>query len=116
MRLARVEREDGSAVCERCALAHSAPRRMKGLLGRRELPRGEGVHLQPASSVHMFFMRFPVDVVFLDRDLRVVHVRPSLKPWRVAGKRGATSALELAEGEAERRGIAAGDRLRITSS
>lgn len=107
----RVTREDGAVVCERCVLAHSAARRMKGLLGRRELPAGEGIHLRPASSVHMFFMRFPIDVVFLDRDLRVVDVRSGLRPWRVAAKRGAKSALELAAGEAERRGIRIGDRL-----
>lgn len=86
---------------------------MKGLLGRRELPRGEGIHLRPASSVHMFFMRFPIDVVFLDRELRVVAVRANLGPWRMAGKRGAKSALELAAGEAQRRGVRVGDRVQL---
>ena len=107
----RVTKEDGSAVCERCVVADSALPRMRGLLGRSELPAGEGILLRPAPSVHMFFMRFPIDVVFLDRDLRVVDVRHGLRPWRVASKRGAKSALELAEGEARRRGVEVGDRL-----
>jgi uncharacterized membrane protein (UPF0127 family) len=113
VKTARVTREDGTVVCERCVLAYSAPRRMKGLLGRKDLPAGEGIHLRPASSVHMFFMRFPIDVVFLDRELRVVDVRSALRPWKVAGKRGAKSALELAAGEAERRGVRVGDQLQL---
>jgi hypothetical protein len=113
VKIVSVTREDGAVICERCVIAHSAPSRMKGLLGKRELPAGEGIHLRPASSVHMFFMRFPIDVVFLDRDLRVVDVRHDLRPWKLAAKRGAKSALELAAGEAERRGVRVGDRLRL---
>jgi uncharacterized membrane protein (UPF0127 family) len=113
VKVVRVTRDDGVVICERCVVAHSVARRMKGLLGRGELPAGEGIHLKPASSVHMFFMRFPIDVVFLDGDLRVVDVRHALQPWRVAAKRGAKSALELAAGEAERRGLRVGDRVRL---
>ena len=63
-----LRREDGTIVCERCVLAETALTRMKGLLGRRELPSGEGIWLKPASSVHMAFMRFAIDAVFLDRE------------------------------------------------
>ena len=85
--------------------------RMKGLLGRRNLPRGEGILLKPASSVHMAFMRFAIDAVFLDRDLRVVKIAADLKPWRAAGSTGAKAVLEIPAGEAERRGLSVGDRL-----
>jgi len=84
---------------------------MKGLLGRRDLPSGEGILLKPASSVHMAFMRFPIDAVFLDRDLRVVKIVADLKPWRVAGSRGVKAVLEIRAGEASRRGLTVGDRL-----
>ena len=107
----RVEVDGGRVLCERCIVADSALSRMRGLLGRSELPAGEGILLRPAPSVHMFFMRFAIDVVFLDRDLRVIDVRHGLRPWRVASKRGAKAALELAEGEASRRGVDVGDRL-----
>jgi uncharacterized protein len=106
-----LRREDGSIVCERCVLADTALARMKGLLGRRELPSGEGILLKPTSSVHMAFMRFPIDAVFLDSDLRVVKVAADLKPWRAAGARGAKSVLEIPAGEASRRGVSVGDRL-----
>jgi uncharacterized membrane protein (UPF0127 family) len=106
-----IRREDGSIVCERCVLGDTALTRMKGLLGRRDLPTSEGILLQPASSVHMAFMRFPIDAVFLDRDLRVVKITPDLQPWRVAGSRGAKAVLELSADEASRRGLKVGDRL-----
>jgi uncharacterized membrane protein (UPF0127 family) len=104
-------RADGAVVCERCTVAATALTRLQGLLGRRRLDPGEGLLLRPASSIHTFFMRFPIDVVFLDRELAVRKVVPELGPWRFAGARGAKSALELRAGEAERRAIATGQRL-----
>ncbi len=98
-------------MCERCLLAETALTRMRGLLGRRQLPSGEGILLKPASSVHMAFMRFPIDAVFLDRELRVLKVASDLRPWRAAGSRGAKAVLEIPAGEAERRGVTVGDRL-----
>ncbi|HZA33743.1 MAG TPA: DUF192 domain-containing protein [Vicinamibacterales bacterium] len=98
-------------MCERCVLADTALARMRGLLGRRELPSGEGILLKPASSVHMAFMRFPIDAVFLDRDFRVMKVASDLRPWRAAGSRGAKAVLEIPAGEAGRRGLTVGDRL-----
>jgi len=73
---------------------------MRGLLGRTGLEPGSGMLIDSAPSVHMFFMRFPIDVVFLDRDRKVVGVRHGLRPWRVAGARGAVAALELPAGAA----------------
>ena len=88
---------------------------MRGLLGRSGLEESEGLLLKPCGSVHTFFMRFPIDVVFLDRELSVVAVRPELPAWRTAGARGAKVALELAAGEAARLGIAPGMRLRLAA-
>ena len=85
--------------------------RMRGLLGRTSLPRGEGVLLRPAGSIHTFFMRFPIDAVFVDRDGVVVGVEHKLQPWRTARRRGAHAVLELAAGEADARGLAAGQQL-----
>jgi uncharacterized protein len=106
-----LRREDGSLVCERCVLADTALTRSRGLLGRRDLASGEGILLKPASSVHMAFMRFAIDAVFLDRDLCVLKIAADLKPWRAAGKRGAKAVLEIPAGEAARRGLSVGDRL-----
>jgi uncharacterized membrane protein (UPF0127 family) len=84
---------------------------MKGLLGRSGLAPGEGLLLRPATSIHTFFMRFPIDAVFLDRELVVRKVASDVKPWRLVFARRARSVLELADGEAARRGVAAGQRL-----
>ncbi len=84
---------------------------MKGLLGRSELEPGEGLWIRPTSSIHMFFMRFPIDAVFVDRQLVVRKVVSELKPWRVAFAWGARSVIELASDEAERRGIERGQQL-----
>jgi uncharacterized membrane protein (UPF0127 family) len=111
---AKLERRNGDPVCDRCRVADRPLARMRGLLGRRDLPRGEGVLLRPAASVHTWFMRFPIDVVFLDRELRVLKVVPQLAPWHVAAERGARAVLELAAGECERRGLRPGDRVVVS--
>jgi uncharacterized protein len=103
--------EHGGVVCERCFLADSPLSRLRGLLGRRELAPDEGLLLAPESSIHTFFMRFPIDVAFLARDLTVLSVRECVRPWRTAGERGARFVLELPAGAAERRKLRPGDRL-----
>jgi uncharacterized membrane protein (UPF0127 family) len=103
--------DDGRVVCESCVRADRAFSRAKGLLGRSELPRGEGILLRPAPSIHTFFMRFPIDVVFLDEEGHVLRVAADVVPWRAAACRGARAVLELAAGECERRGVRAGGRL-----
>jgi uncharacterized protein len=108
-----VTKSDGVVVCEHCLVAATPFTRLRGLLGRRSLPSGEGILLRPAASIHMFFMRFPIDAVFLDGDLQVIHIAADLRPWRAAGKRGAKAVLELPAGECERRGLAVGDRVRF---
>jgi uncharacterized membrane protein (UPF0127 family) len=102
---------DGRVVCERCLVAARPLQRMRGLLGRRELPEGEGILLRHAGSIHTFFMRFPIDAVFLDREQTVVRVVTDIRPWRAAGQKGARAVLELPAGEAERRGVQVGERL-----
>ena len=109
--LARVSTADGTVVCDRCELAEKPLPRMRGLLGRDGLEPGGGMFINPSPSVHMFFMRFPLDVVFLDRSLTVVKVVHELRPWRTAGARKASAALELPAGTAARVGLEAGDVL-----
>jgi uncharacterized membrane protein (UPF0127 family) len=106
-------REDGGAVCERCTVADTPLSRLKGLLGRAELPSGDGLLIRPTSSIHTCFMRFPIDAVFLDRELVVLRVVPRLRPWRAAMRRGSKLVLELAAGESDRRGIRPGEQLTL---
>lgn len=89
--------------------------RFLGLMGRPSLEDGHGLLIKPCSSIHTFFMRFPIDVVFLDREEVVVGIEPSLAPWKTAGRRGAKAVVELAAGECERRGVQVGDRLVVAA-
>jgi uncharacterized membrane protein (UPF0127 family) len=111
-----VQRLDGAVVCEHCTIADSPLPRMRGLLGKRDLRPDEGVLLRPAGSVHTFFMRFPIDIVFLDRDGRVLRIAESVRPWRTAAARGAKAVLELRAGECARRRLLTGDVLEVGSA
>jgi uncharacterized membrane protein (UPF0127 family) len=112
--VARVRRAaDGVVVCDRCEIPESAFGRARGLLGRDGLETGRGMLIDRAGSVHMLFMRFPIDVVFLDRDWHVVGVRHNLRQWRFAGARRAVAALELPAGAAAAAGIEVGDALAL---
>jgi uncharacterized protein len=106
-------RQDGSPVCERCLLAETPLTRLKGLLGRRGLEQGEGLLLRPAASIHTFFMRFPIDIVWVDRDLNVLKVSHDVAPWRTAARKGAKGVVEMAAGEEKRLGVSAGDKLTL---
>jgi uncharacterized membrane protein (UPF0127 family) len=102
---------DGQIVWERCELADGPVSRMRGLIGRTRLPRGRGMLVRPRWFVHTAFMRFPIDVIFLDRDLKVLATREHVPPWRAAAHPRAHSVLKLAAGETEALGIRGGDKL-----
>lgn len=88
--------------------------RMRGLLGRGALAPTEGLWISPCSSIHMFFMRFPIDAVFIDEQLQVVRVHEDVRPWRMArGGKFAHSVLELPPGKASFYNVRVGDKLTI---
>ncbi len=94
--------------------AESTLARLKGLLGRDGLEEGSGLHIVPCDSIHTFFMRFPIDVVFLDADEKAVHVIHSMPAWRATRVYfSARSVLELPAGTLARSGTQVGDRLRF---
>jgi uncharacterized membrane protein (UPF0127 family) len=103
--------QQGRVVCARCVVAGRTLARMRGLLGRKSLEPGAGLLITRTSSIHTFFMAFPIDAVFLDRDLRVRSVARNVRPARVVWRRGSRSVLELASGESDRVGIQEGSRL-----
>jgi len=102
-----------TVVAEEVGLANGIWSRFWGLMGRKALPVGAALLLRPSSSIHTAFMRFTIDVVFLDRALRVVRVVPELRPFRVSVALGAHSALELNAGAAARAEVREGDQLAL---
>jgi uncharacterized membrane protein (UPF0127 family) len=94
-------------------LANDSASRNKGLLGRQSMDADEGLWIVPCPMIHTFFMRFPIDVVFLDRQLKVRRVMEDLKPWRLSPwVFSAHSVLELAGGSLKGR-VTVGDVLEI---
>ena len=110
-----LRRTDGTVVCERVLVADSPLLRLRGLLGRDGLEQGEGLLLRPASAVHTCFMRFPIDAVFLDRDLIVLGIADGLEPWRAAARWGAKAVLELPAGFSASSGLQVGDELTLAA-
>lgn len=100
---------EGAVVCERCELADTPLKRMKGLLGRAGLASGEGLLIRPTGSIHTLFMRFPIDAIFCDRELHVLKIVREMGPWRFAAARGARVVVELPADSTA--GVAVGDRL-----
>jgi uncharacterized membrane protein (UPF0127 family) len=101
----------GELIATAVELADSPWKRMRGLLGRSGLDEGAGMRFEPTSSLHMMFMRFAIDVVYVDRDERIVKLVPHFKPWRFSMARGARSAYELTVGTLEAHDVAVGDQL-----
>ena len=94
-----LEAGSGRIVVEDLELASSSWARFMGLMGRPGLERGRGLWLEPCNSIHMFFMRFAIDVLFLDKQGRVKKVMLNLKPWRISPiVFGARTVVELPSG------------------
>ena len=104
----------GSVAGDCIRVARSLKDRTVGLLRTPELQAGEGLWIERSPSIHMFFMRYPIDAVFVAADGRVTKIVPNLKPWRVVWwAPGARDCLELPAGAAAASGIQVGDQLRL---
>lgn len=73
----------GLALANRVTKADSWNSRMRGLLGRSKISQDEALWIAPCAQIHMFFMKFSIDAVFLDKNSRVVRIFEDLKPWRI---------------------------------
>ena len=105
---------DGREVAAHVAEADNFLSRGLGLMFRRELPAGHGLAITPCSSIHMFFMRFPLDVAFLDREGTVLRVYHGIRPWRVSRiVRRARTAIELPAGTLAAAQVERGTVLRL---
>src|SRR5687767_15960030 len=79
-----VNHRTGKSLGDCILRAESLSARLIGLLGRTRLADGEGLWIEPCSSIHMFFMSFPIDALFLDHERRVIRMVANLQPWTIA--------------------------------
>jgi uncharacterized protein len=104
----------GVVLGRRVVEARSFGSRLRGLLGRASLEPGEGLWIEPCAAVHMFFMRFAIDAIFVDRRRTVTRVVAGLRPWRIAlGGHAAFAVLELPVGVIAQSHTQAGDVLAV---
>jgi len=94
-------------------VADTSEKRRVGLLRHERLAPGEGLWIKPCESVHTFFMKFAIDLVYIDKKLKVRKVRKAVPPWRLSACLTAHSILELPAGTIEQTGTQAGDELSI---
>lgn len=103
-------------LLEKLEVAESLIKRGTGLLGRKNLEPGEALWIKPCNNIHTFFMKFSIDVIFVDRNLEIKKIAKSVKPFRLVGPYWrAYSVIETAAGFAEEKKLQIGDQLYVVS-
>jgi len=104
----------GTIIGDQIKIADTSLSRMVGLLGRRGVDAGGGLWIKPSSGVHTFFMRFPIDVIGLDKNMRVIKLWRTLVPYRITSvSLQLRSVIELSSGRIAECGVQLGDVLRV---
>lgn len=106
-----INRRTEEPIATAVAIATTRRERRRGLLGRNSMESEEALILTPCHAIHTIGMRFAIDVVFVDRDGRILRMVPEVAPWRTAWAAGAEAVIELATGCLRRAGALAGDAL-----
>ncbi len=103
----------GTVLGDAVDLADTSEKRRTGLLKHERLEPGHGLWIVPCESVHTFFMKFPIDLVYVDKRHKVRKVRHSVAPWRMSACLLAHSVIELPAGTAKQSGTQPGDELAV---
>ena len=103
-------------LCDRCHFANTVLKRMVGLLNRRNFAKGEGLLLDRCYGVHTFGMRFPIDILFLDKDLHVIRAVKALPPYRTSIVKMAVYVLELPVSALDASHTEEGDQIQIRTA
>lgn len=102
-------------LADNCSHASTFFTRFKGLQLKKDLPKNCGLLITPCNSIHMFFMRFPIDAIFIDAKNTAIYIEEGIKPWRISKViKSARSVLELPAGTASATGTKPGDRLEFS--
>ncbi len=100
-------------LADRCRIADSYWPRLIGLMGAKSLEAGEGLLIQPCNAIHTHFMRFPIDVLYVSREDKVVAIDESMTPWRFGRiHRGVRYVVELPAGTIAATGTEVGDMVK----
>lgn len=113
MKVSVRNRTRNTVLATAAEVADTSAKRRTGLLKHKQLDPGDGLWITPCESVHTFFMKFAIDLVYLDRNKKVRKVRHAVPPWRLSACLTAHSILELPAGTAKEAGTQRGDELVI---
>lgn len=109
-----VNKSKNTCLATKVSVADTALKRLKGLLGRGDFKYGEALLIKPCNSIHTFFMRFSIDVLFIDRENKVIKILTHLKPFRISGVYFNSSfAIECPAGVLSQSATALGDEIRF---
>lgn len=111
MKYCSLYKEDGTQLCLKASIASNFWSRLRGLLGKIDLKEDEGIILYPSSSIHTFGMKFNIDVLFLDKDKRVLKVVKNMMPGEVNLAKMAYYVIELKSGVIQKKGINVADKI-----
>ncbi len=104
----------GEVIADKVRIAQNFKSRSIGLLNRRSLNENEALLIKPCASIHTFFMKFPIDVLFLSKEGNIVKIEHSLKPWKLSGcLAGCFMVLELQQGKVSKTTIKIGNSIKI---
>jgi uncharacterized membrane protein (UPF0127 family) len=111
-----VNERTGDVIAQQLLAAFDSKTRRTGLLDHGSLPAGTAMIIAPTNAIHTFFMKFPIDVLFVKKDGLVVKRRDALTPWRMSAAWRAHAVIELSAGVLERTPVEIGDRLNVVAS
>jgi uncharacterized membrane protein (UPF0127 family) len=109
-----VNTRNGKVVADRLLTAFDSATRRKGLLAHGSLPQSTALIIAPTNAIHTFFMKFPIDIVFVSKDGRVLKIRSSVPAWRMTASLRAYAVLEMAAGSLDGSDTQVGDRLAVS--
>lgn len=111
-----VNKNNDTIIGDKIELADTFFARLKGLLGRTGLEEGEGIILTPCSAIHCLGMKFPIDVVFMDKDKKVIWIRENMEPGSIEIKKSCVYVLEVGAGVIARKRVQIGHQLEFQKS
>jgi uncharacterized membrane protein (UPF0127 family) len=111
-----INARSGKVIADQLLTAFDSGSRRKGLLSHVSLPQSTALIIAPTNAIHTFFMKFPIDIVFVSRGGRVLKIRSGVPAWRMTGSLRAFAVLELAAGSLDGSDTKVGDQLIVSSA
>ncbi len=109
-----VDKDTNQVIVEKLKPAYSFGKRLKGLMFQKSLQPRSGVHIKPCPSIHTFFMKFPIDVIYIDKEMTIVGMEHALSPGKLGGRfKNAHSVIEMEAGQISASKVYVGQTLRI---